>query len=327
MRSSRGGGQDHQEAVARRLALLSAELEAVRESLRDGEDPLPVPGGAEDEPARPGWEPPRDPGPPAPGPPLPGGPPSEVRGSPTGRHVHRPVRRAFGLLVETEPGRLALGPAQLLVIAALVLVAVVVAGWLSVRAQPQVEPVAPAAAPSALATPAPSSPAAAAAASSGGAESPAVLAQGTSLVVDVAGKVRRPGIAVLAPGARVVDALKAAGGARRGVDLSTLNLARPLVDGEQLLVGVPAPTGVAAAAAPTSPPVGSAGAPAGGGLVNINLGDQTELETLPGVGPVTAQAILAWREENGSFSAVEELLEVDGIGPATLEKLVPHVTL
>ena len=141
-----------------------------------------------------------------------------------------------------------------------------------------------------------------------------------SVTVDVAGKVRRPGIAVLDSGSRVVDALKAAGGARSGVDLSGLNLARVLVDGEQILVGEPAPVGLAASAVP------SAGAP-GGPLVNLNTASQGELEALPEVGPVTAQAILAWRTEHGGFTSVDELLEVDGIGDATLGQLAPYVTV
>jgi competence protein ComEA len=150
-----------------------------------------------------------------------------------------------------------------------------------------------------------------------GAEDPAATG---SVTVDVAGKVRRPGIAVLDPGSRVVDALKAAGGARDGVDLSGLNLARVLVDGEQILVGEPAPVGLAASAVP------SAGAP-GGPLVNLNTASEAELEALPEVGPVTAQAILAWRTQHGGFSSVDELLEVDGIGDATLGQLAPYVTV
>jgi competence protein ComEA len=135
----------------------------------------------------------------------------------------------------------------------------------------------------------------------------------------VAGKVRRPGIAVLDAGSRVVDALEAAGGARAGVDLSALNLARVLVDGEQVLVGVPAPVG-AGTATEVAP-----GAP--GPLVNLNTAGMAELETLPDVGPVTAEAIIAWRTEHGGFTSVEELLEVDGIGDATLETIAPHVTV
>ncbi len=139
------------------------------------------------------------------------------------------------------------------------------------------------------------------------------------LVVDVAGKVRRPGIAVLPAGSRVVDALDAAGGARRGVDLTSLNLARPVVDGEQILVGVAPAAGVAGTV--------DAPAPDGATRVNLNTADQAALDTLPGVGPVTADAILAWREANGAFTSVDELLEVDGIGEATLADLAPLVTL
>jgi competence protein ComEA len=142
-----------------------------------------------------------------------------------------------------------------------------------------------------------------------------------TVTVDVAGKVRRPGIAVLPAGARVVDALEAAGGARRGTDLSGVNLARVLVDGEQVVVGVPAPASGLAPAAVPSP--GAPGTP----LVNLNTADQTQLEALPEVGPVTAQSILSWREEHGGFTSVDELLEVDGIGDATLEQLAPYVTV
>jgi competence protein ComEA len=139
------------------------------------------------------------------------------------------------------------------------------------------------------------------------------------VTVDVAGKVRRPGIAVLDAGSRVADALEAAGGARAGVDLTGLNLARVLVDGEQILVGVSPPTGVAASVSAGTSPVTS--------LVDINTADQVALESLPDVGPVTAQSILAWRSEHGSFTSVDQLLDVDGIGEATLAKLVPYVTL
>lgn len=142
-----------------------------------------------------------------------------------------------------------------------------------------------------------------------------------TVTVDVAGKVRRPGIVVLDEGARVTDAVDAAGGARRGVDLTSLNLARVLVDGEQILVGAPAP-----ASGPAG--VGATGAgPASGPLVNLNLAGPTELEALPEVGPVTALAIVTWRDEHGGFTSIDELLEVDGIGPATLEKIAPHVTV
>jgi competence protein ComEA len=140
------------------------------------------------------------------------------------------------------------------------------------------------------------------------------------VVVDVAGKVHRPGIATLPAGSRVVDALRAAGGVRPGVDRTSINLARVLVDGEQIVVGEPAVAGPAAAAA--GGPTGQAAS-----LVNLNTADQATLESLPGVGPVTAQAIMAWREENGGFTSVDDLLEVSGIGDATLAELAPFVTL
>jgi competence protein ComEA len=110
-----------------------------------------------------------------------------------------------------------------------------------------------------------------------------------------------------------------------------LNLARVLTDGEQILVGVAAPTGLAASAAsgpPTGPSTGSGtGSAAAPPLVNINTGSETELESLPGVGPVTAQAIVQYRTDNGPFTSVDELVEVSGIGDATLAKIAPFVTL
>jgi competence protein ComEA len=141
------------------------------------------------------------------------------------------------------------------------------------------------------------------------------------VTVDVAGKVRRPGITVLDAGSRVVDAVKAAGGARRGVDLSSLNLARVLVDGEQIVVGGQAPV---TSGVPTAP---GGSAPVPGQLVNLNLASAVELEALPEVGPVTAAAIVSWRETNGAFSSVDELLEIDGIGEATLAQIAPYATV
>lgn len=212
-----------------------------------------------------------------------------------GRHASRRLRI----------GGLQLGPVHLAVVAVVAAVAVGLAAWWAVRDQAEAVPVTPAsAATSPLVSVSPT------------VETSDDLA--AELVVDVAGKVRRPGIAVLPAGSRVIDALKAAGGARRGVDLTSLNLARPVVDGEQILVGVAPVAGVA----------GSLGAPsAGESLVNLNTADQATLETLPGVGPVTAESILAWRNDNGGFTAVDELLEVDGIGEATLADLAPLVTL
>jgi competence protein ComEA len=139
------------------------------------------------------------------------------------------------------------------------------------------------------------------------------------VVVDVAGMVRRPGVYRFPAGARVVDAVRRAGGARPGADLSLLNLAAPLVDGTQILVtkqGAPAPAG------------GSVTAPGGaGGLVNINTATETELESLSGVGPVTANAIIQYRTEHGPFRSVDDIVNVSGIGPVTLEDLRPFITV
>ncbi len=203
-----------------------------------------------------------------------------------------------------------LGPGALAVVAVAVALGLGVTAWWSLRSEPvPVAPPGPLAATSPLAEPAVEA-------------APADPTQGSgSVTVDVTGKVRRPGIVVLETGARVVDALREAGGARPGAELSELNLARVLVDGEQVVVGVPPPaTGLPPTAA------ASPGAP-GGALVDLNTADLPLLETLPEVGPVTAQAILTWREEHGGFTAVSELLEVDGIGDATLATISPFVTV
>jgi len=152
---------------------------------------------------------------------------------------------------------------------------------------------------------------------------------GSEVVVDVAGRVRRPGLVVLPSGARVADALESAGGVLARVDLTSVNLARTLLDGEQLLIGVrtapvavaPSP-GQATGSVPTAAVPGSA-AP----LVDLNAATMEQLDTLPGIGPVTGQAILDWRTANGAFTTVDELLEVDGIGDATLADLRDSVTV
>ncbi|WP_206313053.1 ComEA family DNA-binding protein [Streptomyces sp. JB150] len=137
---------------------------------------------------------------------------------------------------------------------------------------------------------------------------------GAEIVVDVSGKVREPGIHRLPAGSRVVDALEAAGGVRPGTDTDGLNRARFLVDGEQVVVGGPAP----APAAGSGPGAGSAGgAPVGpvpAGPVSLNTATVEQLDTLPGVGPVLAQHIIDYRTRHGGFRSVDELREVKGIG-------------
>jgi len=305
---SRRPSAEHQEAVARRLAQLSAELAATR-----GGQVAPAAGGE-------WWSdhtrvsrvapdlrvvqtddaPPVVPTP--------------------GRHAapRRATRLAEVLVPATLRGRVALGPGPLAVVALVVALGMAVTAWLVVRGDPEpptVAAVGPAPGEELVTLsssgPAPGSSAAATAADAG------------SVTIDVVGKVRRPGIAVLDAGSRVVDALKAAGGARPGVDLSSLNLARVLVDGEQIVVGEPGPL-----ASGVPPPVAPGGAaPAPGQLVNLNVASAVELEALPEVGPVTAAAIVAWRETNGAFSSVDELLEIDGIGEATLAQIAPYATI
>ncbi|MFJ4579402.1 helix-hairpin-helix domain-containing protein [Streptomyces echinatus] len=135
---------------------------------------------------------------------------------------------------------------------------------------------------------------------------------GAEIVVDVSGKVRKPGIRRLPAGARVADALRAAGGVRPGVSTEGLNRARFLVDGEQVVVGLPTGSGVppGAAAGPVSGPAGTGpSAP-----VSLNTATADQLDTLPGVGPVLAQHILDYRAQHGGFRSVDELREVNGIG-------------
>jgi len=156
----------------------------------------------------------------------------------------------------------------------------------------------------------------------------------SDIVVSVVGLVHTSGLVHLPDGSRVADALAAAGGAREGADLLGLNLAQRLADGDQVLVGLaPAPGSVPVAGSATigagAVGGGAAGGPgnATGGPVDLNTATEQQLDTLPGVGPVTATAIVSWRAANGSFTDVEQLGEVDGIGPARLEKLRDLVTV
>jgi competence protein ComEA len=141
------------------------------------------------------------------------------------------------------------------------------------------------------------------------------------VLVHVAGQVRRPGLYELATGARVADALKAAGGPTRRAELDAINLAEAVNDG--LKLDVPA-RGEGVSSLTSGPVPTAASSPA---VVNINTADGPALETIPGVGPVTAAAILEYRARIGSFTAIEQLLEVSGIGPVTLENIRPYVSL
>jgi competence protein ComEA len=165
--------------------------------------------------------------------------------------------------------------------------------------------------------------------------SAAVPAAEGPVIVSVVGLVHKPGLVTLAPGARIADALSAAGGALDGADLMGLNMARRVADGEQVIVGIAAPPGqpttmgssVASESAAAVPKGGGAAesAPAPNESVDLNTASVDQLDALPGVGPVTAAAIVAWRDANGSFTSVDQLADVDGIGPARLEKLRAQV--
>ncbi|MBS9534504.1 ComEA family DNA-binding protein [Mycobacterium sp. M1] len=155
------------------------------------------------------------------------------------------------------------------------------------------------------------------------------------VVVSVVGLVHKPGLTTLAPGARIADALTAAGGPLDGADTIGLNLARPLIDGEQIVVGIAPPSGrppalgssvSAGTPEPDTPRTSSPPSPAKPGAkpgapVNLNTATVDQLDALPGVGPVTAAAIVAWRDKHGRFASVDQLGDVDGIGPGRLEKL------
>jgi competence protein ComEA len=217
-----------------------------------------------------------------------------------GGHDDRRERR-MGLRA-FDPGRR--GVRVLAVIAVLV---IVVAAFLAWRARPRVDPVAT-----------PSFGTDAGAATDGpAAPSPAASAE---VIVAVEGKVQKPGVVHLPSGSRVADALEAAGGAKPGVDVAMLNLARKVVDGELILVGVTPSPGMSMPAPP------AAGGPAGG-LVNLNTATLADLDTLPGVGPVLAQRILDARTAQGGFKAVSDLRKVNGIGDARYEQLKDLVTV
>lgn len=140
----------------------------------------------------------------------------------------------------------------------------------------------------------------------------------TVIYIDVAGKVRSPGVYQLSEGSRVIDAIKMAGGVRRGVDTSHINLARKLVDGEQVLI---------------SSKKFQAIAPSSGrktiftGKVSINSGTKAQFDSLPGIGPVLAQRILDHRSKNGPFLQISDIRNVSGIGESIFAQISERLTL
>ena len=157
-----------------------------------------------------------------------------------------------------------------------------------------------------------------------GAASPSSRARAPDVVVDVIGVVLHPGVVRLPAGARVADAVRAAGGVRRGAHPVTVNLARRLIDGEQIVVGDGVSNGQNTA--PSPPPLGETATPAGpNAVIDLNSATEAELDTLPGVGPVLAARIVAWRTAHGRFSSVDQLREVGGVGAKKFADLAPRV--
>jgi len=142
------------------------------------------------------------------------------------------------------------------------------------------------------------------------------------IVVHITGAVPRPGVYALPQGARVQDAISAAGGFLAEADTELINLARPLEDGERLEIAY------IEGASPVIPTPGVEEPPASSSeLIDINIASQSELETLPGIGPTTAQKIIDYRDENGPFVSIEDIVNVSGIGPATFERIKDLITV
>ena len=278
----------------------------------------------------------REPGQPPVGQASPPAPPGAAPSAPVGTASPEPVQLDLADVDEVPPprrfGRLHVGVVCLLLLAGLVW-----AGWTVLRARPVAlaAPVSVTAGPSvggeSSGEPVPPGPAASGAAS-GPSTPPPAASPDASVVVHILGAVRRPGLVRLAQPARVQDAVDAAGGLRGDADPGQLNLAQLLVDGQQVVIGTERKPdgevrGGGATGATSAPDAagGSSGSGASSGTVDLNTATPTQLDELPGVGPVTAAAIVAWRTEHGRFSRPEELQEVDGIGPKTYAQLAPHV--
>jgi len=155
---------------------------------------------------------------------------------------------------------------------------------------------------------------------SASASASADAAPANTIVVDVVGAVRKPGVYNFAQGARVIDAVRAAGGFTPEAESQAINLARPLVDGEQVVVPKKgeAPTGAGGAGPSAQQP---------GGKVNINSATASDFEDLPGIGPVLAQKIVDYRDQHGPFRSIQDLMKVTGIGQKKFDSLQAYVTV
>ncbi|MGH3368537.1 MAG: helix-hairpin-helix domain-containing protein [Nocardioidaceae bacterium] len=229
-----------------------------------------------------------------------------------------PTEGAAAMVDRLRGGRWTLSPRHVVVIAVMLVAGVGWALWVMVNARPEavaddrptagIESGAPVGGATVSAGPG----------SSTSAPGPAVQ----EVVVHVAGKVRRPGLVRARSGARVADVLAAAGGALPGVDLTSLNLARQVADGEQIVVGLP---GAGEQDRQPTPGQGTTDKPGAGAPLDLNTATSAQLEELPGVGPVLAQRIIDWRTEHGRFSSIDELQEVSGVGAKKFESLRSHV--
>jgi competence protein ComEA len=259
-----------------------------------------------------------------------------ARSSAGGRWLAAGVRRLVGRMsgggvsVRVDPGRRA--AVAVVGVGVLVALAVAVLTW---HGRPAAVPVEPMPAVAGAATPGSGPLVTAGAAAGGPALAGSAAGGGTAastpgtIVVAVAGRVRRPGVVTLPAGARVVDAIRAAGGALPGSDLGLLNLARRLADGDLVAVGVPGatdPGGAGPVAAGSGGPAGAA-PEAGGPLVNLNTATAEQLDALPGVGPVLAQRIVEFRAAHGRFDSVDQLRDVSGIGDSKFAQLRGRVTV
>ncbi|WP_181958599.1 ComEA family DNA-binding protein [Nonomuraea diastatica] len=187
------------------------------------------------------------------------------------------------------------GKPGLRVLVAVGALAIAVAAFIVWRSQPSPAPLPP---PTPVSSPAPST-----------------TPTAPKVTVHVAGKIRRPGVYLLPSGARVTDAVTAAGGVSRGASTDALNLARRLIDGEQIVVGAP----------PGTVPQGSPITGPAGGLIDLNTATPDQLEELPGVGEVLAARIAEFRTTHGGFTSIDQLREVSGIGPRTFDGIKPKV--
>jgi competence protein ComEA len=221
--------------------------------------------------------------------------------------------------VMDESPRQRFGRTHLAVICVLLAVGLITAGWLLLRARP----VAVASPGDVVTVAAPvQTPVSTTSASTTASMTPSPAKSASRIVVHVLGAVRQPGLVRLPENSRVQDAIEAAGGLTRRADPGELNLPQLLSDGQQVMIGTARDP-----AGEVREQQGSAtgGASTATGAMDLNRASQSQLEELPGVGPVIAQTILTWREQHGRFTRIEELQEVDGIGPKTYAQIAPHV--